>query len=167
MVRCRKVSTDIVLYSHNDNAWKIADFGLTKAGTSKTLLTTKGASGTEGYRAPELLRDMKYNNKVDIFAMGCILYELVCGQKAFRNDFDVREWSFGHEEKRLPDHDLPQELAIDTISNLVARSLRREPSDRPSSKEVCGILRAFLGHSDSTIGPSPTASPPDKAGILV
>jgi serine/threonine protein kinase len=107
--------------------------------------------------------DGRYNNKVDIFALGCILYELVCGTKAFSNDYEIREWSFGHEEKVLPDHEYSQDVSMDTISKLVARTLLKDPSDRPSSKTVCDILRAFFGHSIATDRTAaPTISSPEK-----
>jgi hypothetical protein len=83
---------------------------------------------------------------VDIFALGCILYELVCGKKAFSNDFEIREWSFLNEERVLPEHEYSQDVSMNTISQLVARTLLKNPSDRPSSKTVCDILRAFFGH---------------------
>jgi serine/threonine protein kinase len=84
-----------VLFSLSDLNWKLADFGLTTDGTSKALNSTRHANGTTGYRAPELLRELPaYNNKVDIFALGCVLFELVAGgKKAFRNDFIVHDKS--------------------------------------------------------------------------
>lgn len=85
----------LVLYSSYNKLWKIADFGLTTEGTSKLAITTVYSKGTEGYRAPELLsEDPKFSNKVDIWAMGCILYELVVRKKAFAGDQIFREFSF-------------------------------------------------------------------------
>jgi serine/threonine protein kinase len=82
-----------VLFSKKDRAWKLVDFGLTCEVTSKTLQSTEFANGTPGYRAPELLNEEKYtyNDKVDIWAMGCILYELVVGKKLFPSDLTVLE----------------------------------------------------------------------------
>jgi serine/threonine protein kinase len=79
----------LVLYSASDQAWKIADFGLTSEGTSKRAHTTRYAQGTPSYRSPELIEDFKYTNKVDIWAVGCILYELIFKKKAFSGDGTV------------------------------------------------------------------------------
>ena len=56
---------------------------------------TELARGTPCYRAPELLvdHDPVFTNKVDIFALGCILFELVTGGiKAFASDWQVHEY---------------------------------------------------------------------------
>src|SRR5271170_2984969 len=85
----------VVLYSKKDGVWKVADFGLTVQG-ALTEITTENGMGTPCYRAPELLNPegkCKYSNKVDIWAMGCILYEVVLGKKAFSNDFLMWEYS--------------------------------------------------------------------------
>ena len=83
--------TDVlVLYSSRTSLWKLADFGLSVDGLSNT---TKYSRGTPGYRAPELLAMEEepawYTNKVDIWAMGCILYELATGQRPFKSDLAV------------------------------------------------------------------------------
>jgi len=65
-------------------------------GTSKRAHTTKYSRGTPGYRAPELVEEVivnKYTNKVDIWAIGCILYEIVFQRKAFSSDFEVSRYS--------------------------------------------------------------------------
>ena len=75
-----------VLYSRKDSEWKLADFGFTSEGTSRSVRSSSLSRGTPGYRAPELLSDTKsvFNNKVDIWSMGCILYELAVGQKRLK-----------------------------------------------------------------------------------
>ena len=45
------------------------------------------------YRAPELVRNHQYINKVDIWAVDCIVYELLLGQKAFIGDIAVFQFS--------------------------------------------------------------------------
>src|SRR5271155_1059326 len=90
MVNPQTISANVVLYSHQQKTWKIADFGLTVEGSSKKAYTTQFARGTCSYRAPELLRaSPTFNNKVDIWAMGCILYELVYATKAFPSDEEL------------------------------------------------------------------------------
>ena len=75
--------------------WKITDFGLTSEGTSKALHTTTSARGTNGYRAPEMIRGEKkrYSNKADIWAVGCIFYELIVGERPFEDDWAVLQHS--------------------------------------------------------------------------
>jgi serine/threonine protein kinase len=110
--------------------------------------------------------DSRYNNKVDIFALGCILYELICGKKAFSTDFDIQQWSFRNEEKVLPEQAYSQDVSMDTIRNLIARTLLRNPRDRPSSRVVCDILRAFFGHSsssDRTVKLTQSDLPPEQS----
>ena len=64
---------------------KIGDFGV-----SKQLLSNKAYAstkiGTYYYMAPELLNSKKYNNKVDIWAFGCIIYELLTLNYCFENE---------------------------------------------------------------------------------
>src|SRR5277367_5178133 len=71
--------------------WKIADFGFTSEGSSHNARNSKSGRGTEGYRAPELVNNHTYTNKTDIWALGCILYELGSGQMLFSSDFSVSD----------------------------------------------------------------------------
>jgi len=82
-----------VLFSSRHKCWKLADFGSASVATSKKLVTTSLGRGTEGYRAPEVLRSRgQYNKRSDSFALGCITYEIVTGQKLFDSDWAVLEY---------------------------------------------------------------------------
>ena len=84
----------IVLYSPRDERWKLADLGSVADGTSKHFNTTRYSRGTACYRAPEILKTpAKYNNKADMWALGCIVYELSTREKAFPNDWAILEYS--------------------------------------------------------------------------
>src|SRR5690606_32860154 len=67
---------------------KVADFGLAKALAVEEELahaTRSGVTmGTPAYMAPEQIRDAKkVDHRADVFSLGCILYELVCGRPPF------------------------------------------------------------------------------------
>ncbi|KAH6560740.1 hypothetical protein BASA62_010292 [Batrachochytrium salamandrivorans] len=59
---------------------KIADFGLAKVVFDTT---TQTPCGTFEYSAPEILRDENYSKSVDMWALGCVLYTLLCGFPPF------------------------------------------------------------------------------------
>lgn len=62
---------------------KIADFGLSKiVWESKTTTPC----GTVGYTAPEIVKDERYSKSVDMWALGCVLYTLLCGFPPFYDE---------------------------------------------------------------------------------
>ena len=62
---------------NKNNEIKIGDFGISKELNSyKTFTKTNKNLGTLYYTAPEILKNSKYNNKADIWSLGCIIYEL-------------------------------------------------------------------------------------------
>lgn len=101
-------------------------------GTTSRAHTTADARGTACYRAPELVKEHRtFNNKVDIFGLGCILYELVTGgTKAFEDDFSVREYMVSQSEK-----DLPGSWEAE-LQDLVRRMVAIWPGRRPSASEL-------------------------------
>lgn len=73
----RDLKPENLLYA--DGVLKIADFGLSKEYLGPKAQNTNYVS-TRWYRAPELiLRQKKYDGKIDIFALGCIMAELYTG----------------------------------------------------------------------------------------
>jgi serine/threonine protein kinase len=133
-----------VLYSHGDQAWKIADFGLTTEGTSGRAHTTHYSRGTSSYRAPELVEYDKrtYTNKVDIWAIGCILYELVLGRKAFRTDDAVNVYArqFAFSGVTLPlliDFEtFPDQGRKSFVSRVIHEMLEVDANKRPRADEL-------------------------------
>lgn len=62
---------------------KIADFGLSKIIWESQTMTP---CGTVGYTAPEIVKDERYSKSVDMWAMGCVLYTLLCGFPPFYDE---------------------------------------------------------------------------------
>jgi serine/threonine protein kinase len=66
---------------------KVADFGIAKVTDSVDHLTATGSLlGTPSYMSPEQAQGRKVDGRSDLFSLGCIVYEMVAGQKAFRGD---------------------------------------------------------------------------------
>lgn len=134
------LSLNVVLFSAKSRIWKVADFGLTCEGSSTALIATKYCHGTESYRAPELLTENggKMNKKTDIWALGCILYELMFRKKAFKSDFQVQMYNSGN--------DLPLEIdqlpfiCEEMVQNL-RQMLQKTPESRPSAESLYTIFR--------------------------
>ncbi|KAI9308753.1 kinase-like domain-containing protein [Cunninghamella echinulata] len=66
---------------------KLADFGLSKVIWDTDTLTP---CGTVGYTAPEVVSDQKYSKSVDMWAIGCVLYTMLCGFPPFYDE-SIRE----------------------------------------------------------------------------
>jgi len=62
---------------------KIADFGLSKVVWNEQTMTP---CGTVGYTAPEIVKDERYSKSVDMWALGCVLYTILCGFPPFYDE---------------------------------------------------------------------------------
>ncbi|KAF8462564.1 kinase-like domain-containing protein [Kalaharituber pfeilii] len=62
---------------------KLADFGLSKVVWESQTMTP---CGTVGYTAPEIVKDERYSKSVDMWALGCVLYTLLCGFPPFYDE---------------------------------------------------------------------------------
>jgi YVTN family beta-propeller protein len=108
----------------------LTDFGLTKRTASDSGLTAAGEwVGTLDYVAPEQLRGESVDGRADVYALGCVLYELLTGQVPFARDDDIAKlWA--HISDPAPS---ALELAPDTPSPLAAVaacSMEKDPRDR-------------------------------------
>ena len=70
------------IFISSENRLKIGDFGISKK-QNKTVSMAKSVVGTLIYTAPEVHGGIPYNEKADVWAVGCILYELASLQPAF------------------------------------------------------------------------------------
>ena len=135
----------LVLYRWEDDAWKVADFGATAEGTSKGKFTTVYSRGTPSYRAPELLTDTPfYNAKSDIWAVGCIFYELAAKRKAFNGDLGVERYALSPTIFSIPetqfDWRIQDGAGRKDMDRLIARMLQIECQTRPSAVDLQGTF---------------------------
>jgi serine/threonine protein kinase len=78
----RDIKPENILLDHN-NVVKLADFGLSKIGTNATTIC-----GTREFMAPEIFGKSSYGKKVDVWAIGVLHFELLCGELPFAYDID-------------------------------------------------------------------------------
>lgn len=122
--------------------------------SSKTAKTTQFARGTTGYRAPELVYEERtFTKKVDIWALGCILYELVVGKKVFPFDFDTREYAAAKKMLQVPLPNSIEDNVRSPLSNLIREMLRINPNDRPSAEELNELFGILTDIGSSAVMP--------------
>lgn len=108
---------------------KIMDFGIARLEGSHQITKSGVMIGTLHYMAPEQIRGQKLDGRTDIFAAGCILYELLTGRRPFQGDSATSIlYNIVHE---LPDpvtennSELPQE-----VQDVVDKALAKSPDQR-------------------------------------
>lgn len=116
---------------------KISDFGLSKRVTSNTILQTQ--CGTRMYLAPEV-QSANYTNKVDIWSLGVILYNLLTGQYPFAD----------HVNYKLNLHGDEWETVSAEGKQTVLDTLQKKADRRPSAEELIN-QRDWLSKEDRDV----------------
>ncbi|MGH7746934.1 MAG: serine/threonine-protein kinase, partial [Candidatus Dormibacteria bacterium] len=75
--------------SHSTDHAYVADFGITKNSSTRSLTKTGQYVGTLDYVAPEQIRGESVDGRTDIYALGCVLYESLTGVPPFQKDNDA------------------------------------------------------------------------------
>ncbi|CAG8493680.1 9963_t:CDS:2 [Acaulospora morrowiae] len=134
---------------------KIADFGLSKVVWDEKTMTP---CGTVGYTAPEIVKDERYSKSVDMWALGCVLYTLLCGFPPFYDE-SIQELTKKVEKGQYtflsPWWDDISLSAKDLITNL----LTVDPDKRYTIKQ-------FFEHpwvKDEPFHPKPSLVPVDRS----
>jgi calcium/calmodulin-dependent protein kinase I len=125
------------LFSNQDRKWKLADFGISSAVSALTTAFTREARGTEGYCAPEIFQgNGEFTNKVDIWSMGCILHELVTGQKLFQTDWTVTQYSMLHKPLNLEISEAHETAYRRVITDAIKSMVGLDPISRPTADQL-------------------------------
>jgi serine/threonine protein kinase len=139
----RDVKPGNVLIDEHDHVY-LTDFGLTKRSTDSGGMTSTGMIvGTIDYMAPEQIEGRRLDARADIYALGCVTYELLSGTVPFPRDSDVAK-IFAHV------HDPPPRLqgVPAPLAAAVERAMAKRPADRFLSAGDFGraVVAGAAGH---------------------
>jgi eukaryotic-like serine/threonine-protein kinase len=111
---------------------KIVDFGLAKL-SGRTLLTRTGSTlGTIAYMSPEQALGNSVDLRTDIWSLGVVLYEMVCGQRPFASDVEeALIYAIRNDEPKPLRHLRPD--APQALEDICAKSMAKRPESRYGS----------------------------------
>ncbi|MBI3697620.1 MAG: protein kinase [Acidobacteria bacterium] len=152
------------IFLTSDGRVKVLDFGLARfnppsAAQSEPVAQTATEAGTvmgtPGYMSPEQVRGVPVGPGSDIFSLGCVLYEMVSGRRAFSGKTPVETLS-----AVLKDH--PAELASSgkqiplELDRLISHCLEKNPEERfQSARDLAFDMKSILGGSGVASPPAP------------
>ncbi|MFG1911458.1 serine/threonine-protein kinase [Kribbella sp. NPDC048928] len=148
-----------------DGTVKVADFGIAQmAGAEANELTVTGEIlGSPPYLAPERARGLQAGPEADVYALGCVLYQLVTGRPPFVGDHPAAVLYQHVDADPVPPSELDPELA-GPYEALLLRMLAKAPWERPTAAqltEMRGAAELFpTAPLPSGAGPDAPAEPP-------
>ncbi|WUT00368.1 serine/threonine protein kinase [Streptomyces sp. NBC_00708] len=153
-----------------DGTVKVLDFGIAAIlRTDVTRLTATGNPvGTYQYMAPEQVRGGRISPQTDLYALGCVLHELLSGRVLFSADSEYLVMYQHVNAAPTPLRVLRPEVPL-ALEELVLQLLLKSPEARPADvQEVYARLRPFLPPPGESPAPGDTgpAGVPDPTGIF-
>jgi len=137
---------------------KIMDFGLARLSGSE-MTTTGMVMGTPHYMSPEQVKGQKADARSDIFALGCVFYELLSGHKPFD-----AESMHGVLYKIMQEEPTPVREAApgtpEALAHIVEKALAKNPDERfPNAGDLLAALRQARSVSPAGRGPERSLDP--------
>ncbi len=156
-----------------NNRLKLSDFGLASVMAARKITTAGKTAGTILYMAPEQIRGANITPQTDLYALGCVLYELLTGTPPFVGRTPAATMHM-HCHDPVP---RVTQIALDcpvALERIIQRLLEKSPQDRPLdavtvARELSQVTQTFevvpkrgaLDSSDFQLASSPKSETSD------
>lgn len=147
----RDVSPQNILVSEA-GVVKLIDFGIAKARTSSTRTQVGHTKGKICYMSPEQMMARELDRRSDIFSLGIVMYEMLCGIKPFDGDNLLACY---HKLKQgIPDPRTHRSELSPELAGLMMKALAYDREDRyPTATALRYELQRYLSTQGMAIGP--------------
>ncbi len=109
---------------------RITDFGIAQIKSEHTA--SEGIMGSPSYMSPEQVREEPVEDKSDIFSLGCVLYELLCGEKAFSGDNEYAVMYKIANENPTPVREIRADVP-EVLARITRKAMEKDPNLRYQS----------------------------------
>ncbi|MFF1258609.1 protein kinase [Streptomyces sp. NPDC058321] len=130
----------------NTGAVKVMDFGIARAlhGAQSTMTQTGMVMGTPQYLSPEQALGKAVDHRSDLYATGCLLYELLALRPPFTGETPLSVVYQHVQDTPVPPSEV-SDVAPPELDGLVMRSLAKDPDDRfQTAEEMRGLVQYGL-----------------------
>ncbi|WP_330174896.1 protein kinase [Streptomyces sp. NBC_01498] len=138
----RDIKPANVIITHG-GAVKVMDFGIARAlhGAQSTMTQTGMVMGTPQYLSPEQALGKAVDHRSDLYATGCLLYELLSLRPPFTGETPLSVVYQHVQDIAVPPSEV-SDVAPPELDGLVMRSLAKDPDDRfQSAEEMRGLVQ--------------------------
>src|SRR5680860_1248004 len=139
-----ELASDLVL--DRQVAVKVADFGIARAVNAETVTQTAAVFGTAAYVAPEQAQGAPVDRRTDVYALGCVLYEMLTGRQPFTGDSAVA-LAYKHVSEAPVTPSAYDDAISPQLDAVVLKAMAKAPDDRYQTAREFGadLQRATAG----------------------
>jgi serine/threonine-protein kinase len=145
---------------------RVLDFGIAAASWAAPITATGTTLGTAGYLSPEQAMGDRATSASDVYALGCVLYEMLTGSTPFTADSPVALAAAHVREDPVPASERAPDVPLE-LSEACQQAMAKEPGSRPTASAFAGMLRATTDRSSASIAAAGAVAPPPQATTQV
>lgn len=152
------------LYLLDAGTIKVCDFGIARLADATKITATGALAGTPLYMAPEQINGGTVDHRTDLYALGCVLYELLTGTPWVNRESGMGAILYQHlNDTPTPPSSRRREIPAE-LDALVLALLAKNPDNRPrGAHDAAERLRFHAADTVHSPGPPPAAAPKPPA----